>query len=228
MTRLGLRAAVAASALLIAVSGSSPAFAQKRGGILRMYLVDSPPSLSILEGSDYVQAMMGIFNNLVLFDQNIKQNSLQSVVPDLATGWSWNEDGTQLTFPLREGVKWHDGKPFTAKDVKCTWDLLSGKSSEKLRLDPRKAWYQNLEEVTTNGDHEVTFHLSRPQPAFLTLLASGWSAVYPCHLSPGDMRQHPTGTGPFILAEFRPNERITDPEPRLLEGGPALPRWHRI
>ena len=54
---------------------------------------------------------------------------------------------------------------FTAKDVKCTWDMLAGKSSEKLRINPRKAWYRNLEEVTANGDHEVTFHLKRPQPA---------------------------------------------------------------
>ena len=58
---------------------------------------------------------------------------------------------------MHEGVKWHDGKPFTAPDVKCTWDLLQGKASEKLRINPRKAWYRNLEEVTTIGDYEVTF-----------------------------------------------------------------------
>jgi peptide/nickel transport system substrate-binding protein len=202
------RTIAAAGVLLIGLSVSNATFAQKQGGILRMYVADSPPSLSILEESDYVPVMMGIFNNLVLFDQNVKQNSQQSIVPDLATSWSWSEDGTQLTFPLREGVTWHDGKPFTAKDVKCTWDLLTGKSSEKLRLNPRKAWYRNLEEVTTNGGYEVTFHLKRPQPAFLTLLASGWSAVYPCHVSPGDMRQYPIGTGPFKFAEFKPNERI--------------------
>jgi peptide/nickel transport system substrate-binding protein len=153
--------------------------------------------------------MMGIFNNLVLFDQHVKQNSLASIVPDLATSWSWSEGGTELTFPLRPGVKWHDGKPFTAADVKCTWDLLTGKSSEKLRLDPRQAWYRNLEGVTTNGDYEVTFHLKRPQPAFLMLLASGWSAVYPWHVPPTRMRQHPIGAGPFKLGEFKPNERVT-------------------
>ena len=152
--------------------------------------------------------MMGVFNNLVMFDQHVPQNSLQSIVPDLATGWSWNEDGTELTFPLRQGVKWHDGKPFTAKDVKCTWDLLTGKSSEKLRVNPRKSWYRNLEEVTTNGDYEVTFHLKRPQPAFLALLASGFSPIYPCHVPPRDMRQHPIGTGPFKFVEFKPNEYI--------------------
>jgi peptide/nickel transport system substrate-binding protein len=54
----------------------------------------------------------------------VKQNSTQSIVPDLAISWSWNENGTELTLQLREGVKWHDGKPFSAEDVKCTWDTL--------------------------------------------------------------------------------------------------------
>jgi peptide/nickel transport system substrate-binding protein len=84
--------------------------------------------------------MMGVFNNLVMFDQHVPQNSLQSIVPDLATGCSWNEEGTELTLPLREGATWHDGKPFTATDVACTFDLLTGKSSEKLRVNPRKSW----------------------------------------------------------------------------------------
>ena len=165
----------------------------------------------MLEEADAVpaRATMGLFNNLVMFDQSAKQNNMQSIVPDLATGWSWSEDGAELTLPLRKGVKWHDGRPFTAKDVKCTWDLLTGKSSEKLRLNPRKSWYHNLAEVTTNGDHEVTFHLKRPQPAFVALLASGRSVVYPCHVSPAEMRQHPIGTGPFKFVEFKPNERIT-------------------
>jgi peptide/nickel transport system substrate-binding protein len=206
-----LRAFAAATALLTAMSVADPALAQKPGGVLRVHALDSPPSLSIHEEVDAVpaRAMMAVFNNLVMFDQHVKQNSLQSIVPDLATGWSWSEDETQLTFPLREGVTWHDGRPFTAKDVKCTWDLLTGKSSEKLRLDPRKSWYRNLEEVTTNGDYEVTFHLQHPQPAFVALLASAYSAVYPCHVPPGDMRQYPIGTGPFKFVEFKPNERIT-------------------
>jgi peptide/nickel transport system substrate-binding protein len=104
-----------------------------------MFNPDSPASMSILEESTAFsqRPMMAVFNNLVMFDQNVKQNSLQSIVPDLATGWSWNEDGTELTLPLHQGVKWHDGKPFTARDVKCTWDLLQGRASEKLRINPR-------------------------------------------------------------------------------------------
>jgi len=153
--------------------------------------------------------MMGVFNNLVIFDQHVKQNSLASIVPDLVTSWSWNEEGTELSLPLRQGVKWHDGRPFTAQDVKCTRDLLMDSPSEKLRVNPRKASWRNLDRVTTNGDYEVTFHLKRPQPAFPMLLADGFSAIYPCHVPPRDMRQHPIGTGPFKFVEFKPNERIT-------------------
>jgi len=207
---LKLRAVAAASALLIAISGVGTAFAQKHGGILRMYTPDSPASMSILEEATVFAEgpMMGVFNNLVMFDQHVKQNSLASIVPDLATGWSWNEEGTALTFPLRQGVKWHDGRPFTAADVKCTWDLLMDVASEKLRVNPRKASYRNLDRVSTNGDFEVTFHLKRPQPAFPMLLADGFSPIYPCHVPPREMRQHPIGTGPFKFVEFKPNEYI--------------------
>jgi peptide/nickel transport system substrate-binding protein len=205
-----LRAVALAGSLFVALLGGEAAWAQKTGGILTMFTVDSPASMSIHEEATIVaeRPMMGVFNNLVMFDQHIKQNSLSAIDTDLATGWSWNEDGTELTFPLRKGVRWHDGKPFTASDVKCTWDTLAGISSEKFRVNPRKGWYRNLAEVTTKGDFEVTFHLKRPQPAFLMLLASGYSPVYPCHIAPREMRQHPIGTGPFKFVEFKPNEHI--------------------
>ena len=121
-----LRAVAAAGVLLISMTGGGTASAQKRGGILRMYSIDSPASMSILEESTVFAEgpMTGLFNNLIIFDQHVRQNSLESIVPDLGTSWSWNEEGTELSLPLRQGVKWHDGKPFTAQDVKCTWDLL--------------------------------------------------------------------------------------------------------
>ena len=201
---------VAAGALLAAMFGAETALAQKHGGTLKIYFFDSPASMSIHEETTAAGQgpMMAVFNNLVLFKQDVPQSGMDSIVPDLASDWSWDEDKTHLTFRLHEGVKWHDGTPFTAKDVQCTWDLLTGKTSEKLRINPRKAWYRNLEEVTTNGDFEVTFHLKRPQPAFIALLASGFSPVYPCHVSPREMRSHPIGTGPFKFVEFKPNESI--------------------
>ncbi len=208
--QITIRAIAAIGVLLLALGAGNSAWAQKQGGILQIYHRDSPASMSILEEASLSTSipMMAVFNNLILYDQHVPQNSVQAIVPELATSWSWSEDGAQLSFRLRQGVKWHDGRPFTAKDVKCTWDLLTGKSSEKLRINARKAWYQNLEEVTANGDFEVTFRLKRQQQALLALLASGLAPIYPCHVPPRDMRAHPIGTGPFKFVEFKPNESI--------------------
>src|SRR5438445_1424060 len=204
------QAILLAGGLLAGLVVGNTALAQKPGGVLKMYFFDSPASMSIHEESTLAAQgpMMGVFNNLVMYKQDVPLASLDTIVPDLASEWSWAEDKTALTFKLRPGVKWHDGKPFTAKDVKCTWDLLQGKSADKLRLNPRKPWYLNLDEVVTNGDYEVTFKLKRAQPAFVALLASGFSPVYPCHVPARDMRQRPIGTGPFKFVEFKPNEYV--------------------
>jgi peptide/nickel transport system substrate-binding protein len=207
--RGGLRTfALCLGALLML--GGDPAAAQKSGGILKLYHRDSPGSLSIHEEATIssIAPAMGIFNNLILFNQHEPQNRMEDIQPELAESWSWNDDRTRLSFKLRRGVKWHDGEPFTAKDVKCTWDLLTGKSEQKLRLNPRKTWYGNLDEVVVEGDDAVTFVLKRPQPAFAMLLASGDSPVYPCHVPPAQMRSHPIGTGPFKFVEYKPNEYI--------------------
>jgi ABC-type transport system substrate-binding protein len=118
-----LIAALAAVAFGLVLPG--PAVAQKPGGVLRVYHRDSPASMSLLEEAtlSVLMPVMGVFNNLVIYDQHVAQNSLASVRPELATEWSWNEDRTELIFRLRRDVRWHDGKPFTAADVKCTWDL---------------------------------------------------------------------------------------------------------
>ncbi|MBI5262969.1 MAG: ABC transporter substrate-binding protein [Bradyrhizobium sp.] len=202
--------AVVAAFSVFAVSNIALAGEPKQGGILRMYHRDSPGSASIHEGATYSLNVpfMPVFNNLVLYKQDVPQNSMNSIVPDLAESWAWSADNKKLTFKLRQGVKWHDGKPFTAADVKCTFDMLMGKSQQKFRQNPRKAWYSEVNDLTTNGDFEVSFNLKRPQPSLLALLASGYTPVYPCHVSPGDMRTNPIGTGPFKFVEFKANESI--------------------
>src|SRR5262245_63656170 len=123
--RLGVAAIILCGQLLCPYSAQ----AQKQGGTLRIYHRDNPPSASLHEESTVSVTLpfMALFNNLVLFDQTKPLNSMDTIAPDLATGWSWDAGKTKLTFKLREGVKWHDGKPFTAKDVQCTWHALIGK-----------------------------------------------------------------------------------------------------
>ncbi len=183
-------------------------WAQKSGGTLRIQHMDTPPSASIHEESTVSVAVpfMAIYNNLVIFDQNVPKNSLESIVPDLATSWETKDGGRKLVFRTRDGVKWHDGKPFSAADVACTFDLIL--TPDRLRRNPRSAWYTNVEKVTADGPSEVTFHLKQPQPSLLALLASGYTPIYPCHVPAADMRRKPVGTGPFKLADFRMNEGI--------------------
>ncbi|MGD9616937.1 MAG: ABC transporter substrate-binding protein [Alphaproteobacteria bacterium] len=189
---------------------ATPVLAQKPGGTLRLFHRDSPASGSIHEEAtiSVVMPFSAVFNNLIRFNQHEKQNRPEFIEPELAESWKWNDDYTRLTFKLRDGVKWHDGKPFSAADVKCTWDRLLGTSQDRLRLNPRKAWYRNLDEVVTEGKDTVTFVMKRSQPAFTMLLASAFSPVYPCHVPAAEMRQKPIGTGPFKFVEYKRNEHI--------------------
>src|SRR5947209_7379545 len=97
------------AAMLAGIAVPDAASAQKAGGILHIPSSNTPASMSIHEESTRfaVTPVMGVFNNLVLFDQHVAQNSFSSIVPELATKWSWSEDGKVLSFELRHGVKWH-------------------------------------------------------------------------------------------------------------------------
>src|SRR6185436_7388207 len=171
-----VRIGVAALVAMLAI-GVAPVSAEKSGGTLRIYNSTQPPSASIHEESTIATNMpfMAVFNNLVRFDAMKPRGGFDTIVPELAESWAWDDAGTKLTFKLRSGVNWHDGKPFTGKDVQCTWHRLNGKEPDYLRRNPRGIWYEHLTEVTLNGDYEVTFHLTKPQPSLLPMLASGLS-----------------------------------------------------
>ena len=90
----------------VVVSAATPALAQKRGGTLRLYHNDTPPSTSLLEESTIasVTPFAAIFNNLVVFDPARPHESLDTVIGDLAESWSWDATNTKLTFKLHSNV----------------------------------------------------------------------------------------------------------------------------
>jgi peptide/nickel transport system substrate-binding protein len=107
-------------------------------------------------------------------------------------------------------VKWHDGQPFTSKDVKYTFDMLreTPDAAGKLRINPRKDWYANVEAVEAPDPHTVVFRLKKPQPSLLMMLASGYTPVYAAHVPAANYRTGCVGTGPFKVKEWRKGEYV--------------------
>src|SRR5262247_3664111 len=202
--------------VVVVVTGSSfPARAEtpKYGGVLNlMQREELPQGLSIHETSTIatVWPASPCFNNLVYFDPMKPVETPESIIGELAEKWSWQDGYRNLVFFLRKGVKWHDGQPFTSKDVKFTFDMVreAPDSATKLRLNPRKDWYANVEAIEAADAHTVVFRLKRPQPSILMMLASGQSPVYPAHVPIADQRNRCVGTGPFKFKEWRRGEFV--------------------
>jgi peptide/nickel transport system substrate-binding protein len=210
--RRSVRLAPLALLLVLVLSLPAPAQAPKSGGVLTIHPLSAPPSLSPHEESTIatVQPASACYNNLIYFDPAKKQESESSIIPELAERWSWQDGHRNLVVLLRKDVKWHDGKPFTAQDVKYTFDAVRGApdATAKLRVNPRKLWYENVEHIEAPDPHSVVFRLKRPQPSLLLMLASGYSPVYPAHVPLAELKTKCVGTGPYKLKDYRPGEFI--------------------
>ena len=170
--------------------------------------------------------------------------SADTVIAELAEKWSWQDNYRNLVFFLRKNVKWHDGKPFTSKDVKYTFDVVreAPDAAGKLRLNPRKDWYANVEAIEAPEPHTVVFRLKRPQPSLLLMLASGYSPVLPAHVPLNELRQRAwaparsssrsTRAGEFVELErnpdyFVPGRPYLDGIRYLDHHASAAPGWPR-
>jgi len=208
-------AVLAALSAGVAVASSSAVHAQapRSGGVLTlMQREELPQGFSIHETSTIASVWPAspCFNNLVYFDPMKPAESADTIVGELAEKWSWQDGYRNLVFLLRKGVKWHDGQPFTSKDVKFTFDMVreAPDAQGKLRLNPRKDWYANVEAIEAPDPYTVVFRLKRRQPSILMMLASGQSPVYPAHVPVAEQRNHCVGTGPFKFKEWRRGEFV--------------------
>lgn len=175
-----------------------------QGGSLRM-LVPEPAMLSNATTSNghVFNVSNKIFDGLIDFDFDFNP------VPKLATSWTISEDGKMLSFVLREGVKWHDGTPFTAQDV----EFSALEAWKKLHPRGRSTW-ANLEKVVVVDDLNIEFHLSKPAPYIMSSLFGAESQIIPRHIyEETDILTNPAntapiGTGPFRFVEWNRGQYI--------------------
>ena len=194
----------------------SLAFAQstpKSGGVLRLvHREDLPQGFAIHETStnSVTWPAMPCYSNLVIYDQAKPIERPETIVGELAERWSWQDNYRNLVFFLRKGVTWHDGQPFTSKDVKFTFDVAreAKDAPTRLRLNPRKEWWSNVEAIEAPDPQTVVFRLKRPQPSLLAMLASGYAPVLPAHVALPEHRSRCVGTGPFKFKEWRRGEFV--------------------
>ena len=121
---------------------------------------------------------MPVFNNLVIFNQHVPQNSEESIVPVLATSWSWDDSKTKLTFKLREGVKWHDGQSFTASDVAFTFKYLSDPGTSATTL----GYYQDVASVEAAAPDTVKVTFKHPVAAWFNPFVGLPGQILPEHI----------------------------------------------
>jgi len=157
-----------------------------------------------------------VYNGLVKYDGNL------NLVGDLAESWQVSPDGLTITFKLRRGVKWHDGAPFSARDVLFTYQTM---------IDPKTPTaysgdYLQVKKAEVLDDH--TFRVTYGQP-FAPALGSWGLAIIPRHLLAGQditrspLGRHPVGTGPFKFQEWRAGQKIALAyNPDYFDGRPYL------
>src|SRR6266436_6890451 len=204
---------VGLAALVVAVASPALGQAPRSGGSITLRLREDLPQGFAIHESPTISTMwpaMPCLSNLVLFDPMKPTHSVDNLIGELAERWSWQENYRKLVFFLRRDVKWHDGKPFTSRDVKATFDMLreAPEAAARLRLNPRKELCANVEAVDAVDPQTVAFRLKRPQPSLLLMLASGYTPIYAAHVPPASYRTGCVGTGPFKLKEWRKGEFV--------------------
>lgn len=146
--------------------------------------------------------------NILIFNGLTAHNEKNEVVPGLAEKWDYDESTYTYTFHLREGVKWHDGEPFTAEDVKFTIEAIMNPDNGSENAPN----FEEVEEIKVIDNNTVSFKLSAPNVAFLDYMTM---AILPKHCLDGEDMQEsdffrkPIGTGPYKLESWDEGQAIT-------------------
>ena len=177
----------------------------RRGGTFVMALGANPEHLNIAISSSVIVSFPG----QAVTEGLIRINAKFQPEPVLATSWQASPDGRRITFNLRQGVKWHDGKPFTAADVKYSLEKLTPMHARSASV------FKNVASIETQGEHAITVLLKEPFGPFLDLLTVDNVGIQPSHIYNGtDPLKNPAnfspiGTGPFKFESAQAGQRVT-------------------
>ena len=135
--------------------------------------------------------------------------------PALAESWEISKDGLSISFNLRKGVKWHDGKPFTAEDVKFSFDAVANDTENKYRTAHSKPYFENFREAVIENPYRITFKIKKKYFGNFNVLAGRYMAIVPKHIyeNPTDKKRKELnktmiGNGPYIFKEWRRGKHI--------------------
>jgi peptide/nickel transport system substrate-binding protein len=195
---MGLLGALA-FAFGVAVSDAE-AQTPKRGGNLQFAISAEAPHYDP-HGSDTYATLhfsSPFYSTLLAYDLA----KFPAIKGDLAKSWTVSPDKLTYTFVLHEGVKFHDGTPFTSADIKATYDRL--RDPPKGVVSNRKATFADITSIETPNPTTVVFKLSKPNASMLDHFASPWNTVYSAKdlaADPAAPRTKINGTGPFTFVE---------------------------
>ena len=186
--------------LLLLLAPALPVLGQPQGELV-IALPNDPTALYIANASDVttIAVTRQLYDGLLWLDD---QGTLH---PGLAERWEVNEDSTQYTFYLRQGVSFHNGEPFTAEAIAAAWEYGLTPGNEYPQ------YYSSAESVEVLDDYTVRVTTPEPDALFLIDLVEGWFALPPRYLEAVGLegfQAAPVGTGPFMLEEWVPGDRI--------------------
>jgi peptide/nickel transport system substrate-binding protein len=219
---------------LIALSyvGVGASWAQEKpqyGGTLTFAVAEEPPSYDPHKESTFavIHPTRPLYNLLLNFDPD----QYPKVVGELAESWMISKDNKTYTFKIHRGVKFHDGSPLTARDIKASYDKIIFPPPGV--VSARKAFYAVVDKVEALDDFTVVFNLHRPAASFLASLASPWNYIYRADILAKDPRWYEKnilGSGPFTFVEHVAGSHLVGKrnEDYFVKGRPYLDRYRAV
>jgi ABC-type transport system substrate-binding protein len=175
-----------------------------KAGTFKVLLDSAPPTLNALSSTDYSASQVQVKVMDTLLNKNVESYEFE---PALAKEWKISKDELSFEFTLRDGVKWHDGKPLTIEDVKFSFDAIMDPSN-KYKTASKKAYFENIKSAEITGPNKIKFTVGKPYFDNFNQIATSLMIV-PMHLYKDPSKEQEKilnktliGTGPYMLADF--------------------------